>query len=271
MKYFDAHNHLQDEGLAPHLLEVIRELEKIGIAGAVVNGTIDSDWELVARLAREHRWIIPSYGIHPWHAAERSADWEDLLKARLDEGGIIGEIGLDRWKEGLDLQDQENVFRTQLRLAVEYDRPATIHCLRAWGALWDIVRETEVPGRGFMLHAYGGPVEMVEGFVIRGACFSFSGSFLDEHRHRKRDTFREIPLDCLLVETDAPAMPLPRALIRHPLPDSPEGTIVNHPANIDAAYAGLAKLRGIEIEELAAIVEANFLRLFGAVSNQANQ
>ena len=240
----------------------MQTLEHLGIAAAVVNGTIDSDWEAVARLARDHPWVIPSYGIHPWRAAERSADWEQLLRARLDEGGVVGEIGLDRWKEGLDLEDQDRVFRTQLRLAVEYDRPATIHCLRAWGALWDIVRETEVPARGFLLHAYGGPPGMIDGFAKRGAFFSFNGSFLDEHRHRKRDTFREVPLDRLLVETDAPAMPLPRDRIRHPLPDSPEGTTVNHPANIDAAYEGLAQLRGIPLEELASIVEANFKRLF---------
>jgi len=264
VKYFDAHNHLQDEWLAPHLPEVIDELEKTGIAGAVVNGTIDSDWDAVAELARKHPWIIPSYGIHPWRAAERSAGWEKLFRARLEEGGAVGEIGLDRWKEGLDLEDQERIFRTQLRIAMEYNRPATIHCLRAWGALWEIIRETEMPMSGFLLHAYGGPAEMVEGFAKHGAYFSFSGSFLAENRHRKRDTFREIPLDRLLVETDAPAMPLPRALIRHPLPDSPDRTIVNHPANIDAAYEGLAQLRGMQVAELASIVETNFNRLFGA-------
>jgi TatD DNase family protein len=263
MTYFDAHNHLQDEWLAPHLARVLETLEKMGIAGAVVNGTIDSDWESVARLGRERRWVIPSYGVHPWRSKERAANWEERLRERLDEGGVVGEIGLDRWKEGYDFVDQEMVFRAQLGLAAERNLPATIHCLRAWGALWEIIRMEAVPERGFLLHAYGGPVEMIEGFAGRGAYFSFNGSFLAEQRHRKREAFREIPLDRLLVETDAPAMPVPAELDRYPLPEAPEGETVNHPGNIEVAYEGLARLRGMEIEELERVVEANFRRLFG--------
>jgi len=261
MRLFDAHNHLQDEWLAPHLGEVMDLLERIGIAGAVVNGTIDTDWERVARMRRERAWVIPSYGVHPWRVAERAGNWEEMLRARLDEGGVIGEIGLDRWKEGLDFADQERVFLAQLRMAAERDVPATIHCLRAWGALWDIVRAEEVPARGFLLHAYGGPVEMVAGFAKRGAYFSFSGSFLAEGRERKLEAFRRAPIERLLVETDAPAMAAPREMERFSLPDA-DGERVNHPGNLVVAYEGLARLRGIEVEELAGLVEGNFSRLF---------
>jgi TatD DNase family protein len=255
---------LQDEWLSAHLPRIIVSLEQIGIAGAVVNGTIDSDWDAVAELARRHSWIIPSYGIHPWRVAGRAGNWEDLLRARLDQGGVIGEIGLDRWKEGCDFSGQETVFRAQLRLAAGRNIPATIHCLRAWGALWDIVRTEPVPACGFLLHAYGGPVEMIEAFAGRGAYFSFNGYFLAEQRHKKRDAFIKVPLDRLLVETDAPAMPLPPELNPHPLPDTPDGEPVNHPANIAVAYEGLAKLRGMPLDELASQVEENFSRLFGA-------
>jgi TatD DNase family protein len=265
MPYLDAHNHLQDEWLAPCLPRVLETLETIGIAAAVVNGTIDSDWESVARLARERPWIMPSYGIHPWRIKERVENWQNLLRARLDEGGAVGEIGLDRWKEGYDFADQEAVFRFQLQVAAERNLPATIHCLRAWGALWEIIRTEPVPACGFLLHAYGGPVEMVEGFAGRGAYFSFNGSFLAEERHRKRETFREVPLDRLLVETDAPAMPAPAELDRYPLPETPEGERVNHPGNIEVAYEGLARLRGMGLKELESVVEGNFRRLFWRV------
>ncbi len=265
MRYFDAHNHLNDEWLAPHLPGVLEILDQLGISGAVVNGTINSDWPAVAMLASERPWIIPSYGLHPWRIAERSKDWEAQLRARLDSGGVVGEIGLDRWKEGYDFADQELVFRAQLRLAAERNLPATIHCLRAWGALRDIVRTEPVPARGFLLHAYGGPVEMIEGFARRGAYFSFNGSFLAGQRHRKLDTFREVPIERLLVETDAPAMPVPSELDRYPLPNTPDGESVNHPGNLAVAYEGLARLRGMEIEEIERVVEANFRRLFGGI------
>jgi TatD DNase family protein len=260
--YLDAHNHLQDEWLAPHLPGVISVLEEMGIAGAVVNGTVDADWEAVAELARRHAWVIPSYGIHPWHCAERAKDWLHQLETRLDECGVIGEIGLDRWKEGLDFDDQQKVFRDQLRIAAERNIPATIHCLRAWGALWEIIREEPVPKCGFLLHAYGGPPEMIPGFAGRGAYFSFNGSFLAAQRTNKRETFLHVPLDRLLVETDAPAMPLPGELTRYPLPPTAEGQPVNHPANLAVAYEGLANLRGITLEALGCAVAENFRRLF---------
>ena len=148
-----------------------------------------------------------------------------------------------------------------MHLQVELDRPATIHCLRAWGALDEILRRVPLPRRGFLLHAYGGPAEMVAGFAELGAYFSFNGSFLAEKKTRQRAAFRSVPADRLLVETDAPTKPPPPELNRFPLPAGPEGPL-NHPANIVVAYEQLAKLRGLSLAELAAQVEQNFCRLF---------
>jgi len=264
VKFFDAHNHLQDEGLAPHLAEILAARESLGIAGMVVNGTCEKDWSRVAELAAAHAWIRPSYGVHPWHVDGISPQWRERLAERLDAGGCVGEIGLDRWKTDRNFDRQLEVFRGQLAEAAQRNAPTTIHCLRAWGALWDVLRESEAPERGLLLHAYGGPVEMVRGFVERGAFFSFSGSFLAAGRERKLEPFRAIPLERLLVETDAPAMPLPAELDRHPLPRSPEGEPVNHPGNLAVAYEGLARLRGMPLAELTDVVAENYTRLFDA-------
>lgn len=262
MPLFDAHNHLQDEALAPHLAEILAAREALGIAGMVVNGTCEADWSRVSELAAAHAWIRPSHGVHPWRVDEISADWRGRLAECLDAGGCVGEIGLDRWKTDRNFDRQLEVFRWQLAEAARRDAPATIHCLRAWGALWDVIRENAVPARGFLLHAYGGPVEMVRGFADRGAYFSFSGSFLAAGRERKLEPFCEIPLERLLVETDAPAMPLPPELDRHPLPRASDGEPVNHPGNLIVAYEGLARLRGMPVAELADIVAENYARLF---------
>ena len=74
----------------------------------------------------------------------------------------VGEIGLDRWKEGLNYEGQEDVFVTQLRIAAERNLPASIHCLKAWGRILELLQEGPVPERGFLLHSYGGPTEMVQ-------------------------------------------------------------------------------------------------------------
>ena len=264
MMLYDAHNHLQDTALAPHLPALMPALRQIGLARAVVNGTREADWERVAALAAEYPWITPSYGLHPWFLKERTPGWQEALATRLDdERAGIGEIGLDRWMPGFDLPDQIGVFTWQLDLATQRNRPLSIHCLQAWGALWDILRERPLPPCGFLLHAYGGPAEMVAGFLQRGAYFSFSGHFLHERKAAPREIFRTLPADRILVETDAPDMPPPPEHRPFTLPDGPDGRTVNHPANLLAICEGLAKVRGCSVETLAAQVAENFARLFG--------
>ena len=169
---------------------------------------------------------------------------------------------MDRWIENADVDLQVRMMRAQLDLAARDDRPATIHCLRAFGLLDEVLRTNERPVRGFLLHSYGGPVEMVEGFAKLGAYFSVSPYFLHERKARQWETFRRVQLDRLLVETDAPDMWPPDAINPRPLRDQADKPI-NHPANIDLMYRELAKLRGLAVEALAAQVEQNFAALFG--------
>ena len=260
----DAHNHLHDARLVPHRAEIFDALKRLGVTRAVVNGTREDDWPAVAALAREHSFVIPSFGLHPWHVAARSPDWLARLRENLDAnpGAVIGEIGLDRWIAGHDPDVQREVFTAQIALAAERNLPATIHCLRAWGPLWDLIRTGPVPARGYLLHAYGGPGEMVRGFAGRGAFFSFNASFLHERKAAPRAVFQQLPIDRLLVETDAPDMRPPDDRNAQPLHDA-SGGMLNHPANLALAYAALAELRGLSVEQLTAQVAENFARLFG--------
>ena len=275
----DAHNHLQDDWLAPHLDSVAAEAARLDIRHMVVNAATEADWPRIATLAVRFPFVLPSYGLHPWDIAGRSPDWLATLRARLlaEPRASVGEIGIDRWildsarPENLPpdhpapaaLAEQTEVFLAQLALAVELDRPASIHCLQAWGQLDTLLRSRPLPRRGFLLHAYGGPAEMVPGFAKLGAYFSFNGAFLAVKKTRQRAAFATVPAERLLVETDAPAMPPPAPWLTHPLPPSPEEKTVNHPANLAATYAGLAQLRAVPLATLTAQVAENFARLFG--------
>jgi len=260
----DAHNHLHDARLEPHRPAILAELARLGVTRAVVNGTREADWPAVAALAAAQPWIVPSFGLHPWHLAGRSPDWLARLRENLDAlpRAAIGEIGLDRWIAGHDPEQQREVFTAQLALAAGRALPVTIHCLRAWGALWDLLRTHPVPACGFLLHAYAGPGEMVRGFAARGAYFSFNASFLHDRKAARRAIFREIPLDRLLIETDAPDMLPPAERNPHPLQDA-AGAPINHPANLSLAYTALAELRGVSLQQLTAHVAENFTRIFG--------
>ena len=114
-----------------------------------------------------------------------------------------------------------------------------------------------------MLHSYGGPQEMVGPLVKLGAYFSLPGYFAHERKNRQRETFRHVPPDRLLIETDAPDQLLPEERNRHRLLDPATGQPVNHPANLRAVYEFAAELLAEPVESLADRVEENFLRLFG--------
>jgi TatD DNase family protein len=288
----DAHNHLQDELLTPHLDRIARAAADAGIADMVVNGTHPDDWPRVEALATRFGFVRPAYGVHPWDAGNlRDDTWLGQLESRLAASprASIGEIGLDRWilddarpddprlagVRRASLDEQTAVFLPQLALAARENLPATIHCLQAWGALDEVLRTHPVPARGFLLHAYAGPAELIPKFTALGAYFSFNAYFLKETpnpichlisdklpKTSRLEIFKTIPIDRILVETDAPAMPLPQAWRTHKLPPAPGGSPVNHPGNLDAAYAALASLRGVPLDELISQVTANFTRLF---------
>lgn len=257
---YDAHCHLQDARLAPLLPGVAESLRHIRLGKAVVNGTREADWDAVLQLASSYEFVVPSLGLHPWYIQERSEGWRTRLERALESGRVaIGEIGLDRWMHGYDSADQERVFLEQLALAAARGLPISIHCLKAWGRLLELLQSG--PRSAFLLHSYGGPAEMISSFAGLGAYFSISGYFAHARKARQREVFRRVPLDRLLIETDSPDMALPADKVEFRLDDP----ALNHPANLRAVYGFVAELRGLPAEELAAQVEGNFKRLFAPV------
>ena len=240
----------------------------------------DSEHSGAAACHRCALQIIPSFGYHPWYIHERTGDWLKNLTTFLDKiPSAVGEIGLDRWKPGLPYEGQDEVFITQLRLAAERNLPVSIHCLQAWGRMLEILKTEPRPACGILLHSYGGPKEMLKPFADLGAYFSLPGYYAHERKQRQRETFKHVPPDRLLIETDAPDQMLPADQCsvlsiqnREPggrhvysLTDAATGKPINHPANLAAVYQFAAGLFGETVEALAARVEQNFLKLFGRI------
>ncbi len=277
MRLYDAHNHLQDDRFGGRQAELLAACRQVGVVRMVVNGSCEADWPHVLALAQAHPEVLPSFGYHPWHLHERSPEGRRSLVSFLDAvPSAVGEIGLDRWKPGLEYDGQEEVFVAQLRLAAERNLPVSIHCLQAWGRLFDLLKAGPRPERGFLLHSYGGPQEMVKPLAGLGAYFSLPGYFAHERKHRQRETFRRVPHERLLLETDAPDQLLPETGNAeggtrnwlgggtvYPLTDAVSCQRLNHPANLAAVYAFAATLLGEPLESLAVRVEENFRRLFG--------
>jgi TatD DNase family protein len=253
---YDAHCHLQDSRLNAARPNIVADLKAVGVQKIVVNGTRESDWDQVLQLAASDSSIIPSIGLHPWYVKERSSGWLNKFQEGLHSGKCaVGEIGLDRWIEGFDFASQEEVFVQQLDLAARANRPVSIHCLKAWGRLLEILEKR--PNAGFLLHSYGGPAEMVRSFAELGGYFSVSGYFAHLRKAGQREVFRHVPSDRLLIETDAPDMALPAEIQEFSI-----SADLNHPANIRAVYKFAAEMLNKPLERLTTEVEANFQRLF---------
>jgi len=129
----------------------------------------------------------------------------------------------------------------------------------------DIVRAADLPSRGFLLHSWNGPAELVPELVRLGAYFSFSAHHLIPRKADLRGQFAAaIPRGRILVETDAPALcPAPEFRLRELAPDA-AGVEQNHPSNLERINAELARTLGVTPEDSAALTSANFARLFGA-------
>ena len=232
VNWTDSHNHLQffpPEEVA----KTVAAMAAAGVGRAVVNATSEADWETVAALAE--RWperLVPAFGVHPWRAAEVADGWQKRLREMLERHPLasVGECGLDRRVAG-----QRAVFEDQLRLARELGRPVTIHCVQAWGELWDALSAV-TPSGNFLMHGYGGSLEFARRLVPLGAYFSFSPIL----GGRALSVFKQLPRERLLVESDD-----------------------RNPAALPQTGAALAAALELTAAEVAGLTHANACVCFG--------
>ncbi len=259
MKLYDAHAHFAASELSPHWSQISHDLTQIGLQKAVVNGSSPADWPKVLQLAKSDSRLIPAIGLHPWYVNRAAADWQEhFLEAVANGGQVIGEIGLDKWIKGYDLERQQDAFRWQLAQASTHNLPVSIHCLQAIGTLIHILRSTSVPRRGIHLHAYNGPVELIPELVEIGAYFSFNAGQLQASRPKISASIRAVPADRLLIETDAPNMLAVLEGLRFELPKSAAGKPLTHPASLINGYTAIAAIRTTPLDPLVKQVANNF-------------
>lgn len=255
--YYDAHCHLHFSELG----EVDLSAYFLKVKQAVVNGTSPADWHLVSELHKNFpAQVIPSFGVHPWEVNDLKTGWEEELShyLQLHPTAGVGEVGLDKWIRGYELEKQEAVFRAQVERAIKEERPLSIHCLKAWGKMREVL--TSYHGLRFLLHAYNGPLEDLLTYVEMGAYFSLSPSYFSERKAETLKKFQALPLDRLLIETDAPSMLGPPSTWS-PLQSSFSRT-QQHPDNIRPTYERAAELLQMECGALSSQIEQNFQRLF---------
>lgn len=240
----------------------MRRAEEQGVSGMVNCGTQPSDWQAVLDQSARFPNLFPAVGVHPWFCDSLPDDWADQLASLLQQhpGLIVGETGLDALHSDGVTELSCAVFRRQIELAIEFNRPLVVHCVRAWAPLLEILKSFGRLSGGFMLHAFAGSPEIIRELLPLNAWFSFAGSVTRPDNHRVHRAAREVPTDRLLIETDAPDF-LPFSITDHSQP--------NEPAHLPRVLEAMAALRSCSLEDLATITSGNaryFFNLNGVLS-----
>jgi len=252
----DAHNHLQEMTHSVDLEALLCVCEEAGVTLMAVNGTSEEDWPCVLELAERRPWIQAALGLHPWKLHSRSDTWKLQLKKWLEQSNAaVGEIGIDHWKLDKKDSEQEGIFLEQLDLAHELKRPAVIHCIRAWGRLYELLK-SYAPNVPLQLHAYSGSAEEIRRFEPLGCYFSFGFTVMHSAREKLRTALKAVPPERLLLETDAPAGALPGS-------ETTAEAIWGAQGNLGKLYSYAAELLNVPVSQLEARCSENAARLFG--------
>ncbi len=201
----------------------------------------------------------PSASIRSRSARAADDDLErlrDALSAHRDDPRLVavGEIGLDRFMPGLDAERLERFCAAQLQMAREFGLPVVLHSRRAVDELAKLLRRIEVPGG--IAHAFNGSRQQADVFLQQGCKLGFGGAMTFDRALRIRALARELPIDAIVLETDAPDIP-PHWLYRTADERAAGAVARNEPAELPRIAQALADLRGMSVDELEAAAEAN--------------
>lgn len=231
-----------------------------GVAHCVLPAVELANLEAVRMLAHRHG---DSYalGIHPLFTG-RAGDGdlrvlEQALATHRDDPRLVavGEIGLDYFVPGLDAARQERFYRAQLQLARRFDLPVILHVRRSSDRLLKALRE--LPVRGGIAHAFNGSRQQAEAFIALGFKLGFGGAVTFDRALQLRRLAQALPLDALVLETDAPDIPPHWLYVTAAEREAGTPQARNTPGELPRIAAVVAGLRGMPVEALARAARAN--------------
>jgi TatD DNase family protein len=256
LEIIDSHAHLEFEQFDLDREDVLRRARDAGVAAILAIGGAGGPDELDSAIpfAEAHNWIYASAGIHP-HESSLATELHFARLAELARHPRViacGEIGLDYFHDHPPRDVQHRVFRRQLEIANAAKLPIVIHCRDAWPDCLAILEtDWRSTGLGGIFHCFTGTADQARRGIEMGFVISFAANITYPKMQALRDVARDLPLDRMLTETDAPFLP-PQAL---------RGKR-NEPANVVEVARTLATVRNLSAEEVASAAAGNFRRFF---------
>ncbi len=252
LQLFDSHCHLTDEKFAGEVPAVIERATENGVLRMVTISSDPDDTEAALEIARAHENIWATAGIHPHAVARFGKDAISRIADLAEDDRVvaIGETGLDYYYENSPRSAQRQALRRHLELAADLVLPLIIHSREADHDTISAIREVEGEVFG-VLHCFDGETELLEAGIEAGWMISFSG-LVTFKNYDKEGLVRAVPPDQLLIETDSPYLaPMPNRGKR------------NEPAFVRVVAETIARMRGEQLEDLAALTTRNANRFYG--------
>jgi TatD DNase family protein len=250
----DSHVHLDDVSFDGDRNAVLERARQAGVTLQVIPGVDAASWPRIQALCTPGSGLFPAYGMHPMfmdqHRPEHLATLSHWLATQ--HPVAVGEIGLDFHVEGLDAEDQRHYFLQQLKLAREFDLPVILHARAAMDEVTATLRR--IGGLRGVVHSFAGSQQQAEQLWKLGFHIGIGGPVTYERAQRLRRIVAHMPIEYLMLESDAPDQPL-----------STHRGQRNEPARVAEVLQCIAALRGEAPEAVAATTTANVKRLFAIV------
>jgi len=253
MMLIDSHAHLEMPDFKKDLEAVIQRAKESGVEYIFTVGTEKKDWKRAVEIADSHPSIYVILGVHPHNAKEIDDQTYPTLRGLCRNGKVkaYGEIGLDFFRNLSPRDIQLKRFREQIGLAKELDLPIVIHNREAHRETLEILKSEKAEESGGIIHCFSGDYEMAKACLDMGFYISIPGSITFKNAEGLREIVERIPLESLLVETDAPFL----------TPEPFRGKR-NEPSYVRYTAQKVAEIKKVSFEKVAEITTENALRVY---------
>jgi len=249
----DSHCHLDHEPLHENLSDVISRSKKIGITKLLTICTTLNSFENIKAIVKKDQIIYGTYGIHPHETENNKVDKQTIIKCVNENEKIIGvgETGLDFFYNHSDKDRQINSFKAHIEASIELNKPIIIHSRDAEKETFELLSSYNNENLKILMHCFTGSLEFSKKLLTLGAFFSASGIITFKNSNELQNTFKTIPLEKLLIETDSPFLaPIPMRGKK------------NEPSFIKYTLEKLSVIKETTVEKMSEITTNNFNNLF---------
>jgi len=249
----DSHCHLDHEPLLNDLSNVIKRSKEVGIKKLLTISTSYESFDRIKNIIQKDEMIYGTIGIHP-HETTKNKITSDIIVKNITENEKIigiGETGLDFYYNNSDKNDQIKSFKEHIEASIKTNSPLIIHSRDAEVETFEILSEYKNQNLKILMHCFTGSKDFAKKLLTLNAFFSASGIITFKNSLELQETFKFLPLDRILIETDSPFLA--------PVPNRGKK---NEPSFIDYTAQKLADIKSISKSEIANLTTNNFNKLF---------